>query len=55
MKKIKRVKKGSDEDPSLEESLKKERSFQTPGNTLAGESVASLGISKGKITGRKNK
>ena len=30
--------------PSLEGSLKKERSFQTPGNTLTAESVASLGI-----------
>ena len=35
--------------------LKKERSFQTPGNTLSGGSVASLGISEGKITRRKNK
>ena len=31
----------------------KKRSFQTPGNTLSGGSVASLGISEGKITGRK--
>ena len=35
--------------------LKKERSFQTPGNTLTGESVASLGTSEGNTTGRKNK
>ena len=34
-------------------SLKK-RSFQTPGNTLSGGSVVSLGMSEGKITGRKN-
>ena len=33
----------------------RERSFQTPGNTLSGGSVASLGILEGKITGRKNK
>ena len=32
-----------------------ERSFQTPGNTLAPESVASLGSTEGNITGRKNK
>ena len=50
----KRDKRGRDGDPSREGSLKKERSFQTPGNTLSGGSVASLGISKGKITGRKN-
>ena len=55
MKKIKRVKKGSDGDPSLEESLKKERSFQTPGNTLIDESVVSLGTTEGNITRRKNK
>ena len=40
--------------PSKEGSLKKERSFQTPGNTLTGESVASLGTSEGNIR-RKNK
>ena len=34
--------------------LKKERSFQTPGNTLTGESVARLGNSEGNIPGRKN-
>ena len=38
-----------------EGSFKKERSFQTPGNTLSGRSVVSLGISEGKITRRKNK
>ena len=42
-------------DPSREGSLKKERSFQTPRNTLTGKSVASLGTSEGNITGRKNK
>ena len=36
-------------------NLKKERSFQAPGNTLSDGSVASLGISEGKITGKKNK
>ena len=50
-----RDKRGRDRDPSQEGSLKKERSFQTPGNTLTGRSVASLGVSKGNITGRKNK
>ena len=38
-----------------EGSLKKERSFQTPGNALSGRTVASLRISEGQITGRKNK
>ena len=33
----------------------KERSFQTPGNTLTAESVASLGSTEGNIIGRKNK
>ena len=47
-------KRGRDGAPSQEGSLKK-RSFQTPGNTLTGESVASLGTSEGNITGRKNK
>ena len=51
----KRDKKGRDGDRSQVGSLKKERSFQTPGNTLTGESVASLGTSEGNITGRKNK
>ena len=40
--------------PSLEETLKK-RSFQTPGNVLAAESMASFGSTEGNITGRKNK
>ena len=39
----KRDKRGRDGDLSQEGSLKKERSFQTPGNTLTGDSVASLG------------
>ena len=51
----KRDKRGRDIDLSWEGSLKKERCFQTPGNTLTGGSVASLGISEGNITGRKNK
>ena len=34
---------------------KKERSFQTPGNTLTGESVVSLGTPEGNIPGRKSK
>ena len=50
-----RDKRGKDGDPFQEGSLKKERSFQTPGNTLTSESVASLGTSEGNITGRKNK
>ena len=33
----KRDKRGRDRDPSQEGSLKKERSFQTPGNTLTAE------------------
>ena len=40
--------------PSREGNLKK-RGFQTPGNTLAAESVVSLGSTEGNITGRKNK
>ena len=51
----KRDKRGRDRGPSWEGSLKKERSFQTPGNSLTGESVVSLGTSEGNITGRKNK
>ena len=51
----KRGKRGRDGDPSWEESLKKQRIFQTPGNTLNGESVASLGTSEGNITRKKNK
>ena len=39
---------------SWERRLKK-RGFQTPGNTLAAESVASLGSTEGNITGKKNK
>ena len=39
---------------SWEGNLKK-RGFQTPGNTLPIESVASLGSTEGNITGRKNK
>ena len=55
MKDKKRDKRGRDRDPSWEGSLKKERSFRTPRNTLTGESVATLGTSEGNITGRKNK
>ena len=55
MKDKKRGKRGRDGDLSQEGSLKKEKSFQTLGNTLSGGSVASLGISEGNITGRKNK
>ena len=51
----KRDKRGRDGDPSQEGSLKKERSFQAPGNTLTGESVVSLGTSEHNIMGRKNK
>ena len=51
----KRDKRHRDGAPSQEGSLKKERSFQTPGNTLTAKSVASLGTSEGNITGRKNK
>ena len=51
----KRDKKGREGAPSWEGSLKKERSFQTPGNTPAAESVASLGSTEGNVTGRKNK
>ena len=40
--------------PSREGNLKK-RGFQTPGNTLPAESVASLGSTEGNITRRKNK
>ena len=39
---------------SQEETLKK-RGFQTPGNILTAESVASFGSTEGNITGRKNK
>ena len=51
----KRDKRGREGAPSWEGSLKKERSFQTPGNTLTAESVASLGTTDGNITRRKNK
>ena len=37
--------------PSREGNFKK-RGFQTPGNTLPAESVASLGNTEGNITGR---
>ena len=37
--------------PSQEGNFKK-RGFQTPGNTLPAESVASLGNTEGNITGR---
>ena len=50
-----RDKRGRDGAPSWEGSIKKERSFQIPRNTLTGESVASLGTSEGNITWRKNK
>ena len=49
----KRDKRDRDGALSLEESLKK-RGFQTPGNTLIAESVASLGTMEGNIIGRKN-
>ena len=48
-------KRGRDGDPFQEGSLKKERSLQTPGNTLTGKSVASLGTSEGNIIWKKNK
>ena len=40
--------------PSWEGNFKK-TGFQTPGNTLPTESMASLGNTEGNITGRKNK
>ena len=40
--------------PSQEGNFKK-RGFQTPGNTLPAESVASFGNTEGNITGRKNR
>ena len=49
-----RDKGGREGAPSPEGDLKR-RGFQTPGNTLAAESVASLGSTEGNITGRKNK
>ena len=51
----KRDKRGTDGNLSQEGSLKKERSFQTPGYTLTAESVVSLGTSQGNITRRINK
>ena len=51
----KRDKRGREGDPSQEGSLKKERSFQTPGDNLTAKSVASLGTTEGNITRRKNK
>ena len=53
MKDKKRDKRGRDEDPSWEGSLKKKRSFQIPGNALTAESVASLGTTEGNIPGGK--
>ena len=50
----KRDKRGRDRALSREGSLKR-RGFQTPGNTLIAESVASLGDTEGNMTGRKNK
>ena len=43
----KRDKRGRDGAPSREGSLKKDRSFQTPGNSLTAESMASLGTAEG--------
>ena len=51
----KRAKRGRDGALSQEGSLRKDRSFQTPGKTLTTESVASLGTTEGNITRRKNK
>jgi len=51
----KRGKRGRGRAQSQEGSLKKERSFQTPGNTLTAKSVTSLGTTEGNITGRENK
>ena len=51
----KRDKRLRDGAPLWEGSLKKERSFQTQGNTLTAKSVASLGTTEGNITGRKSK
>ena len=51
----KRDKRGCDGAQSQEVSLKKERSFQTPGNTLTAEPVVSLGTTESNITRRKNK
>ena len=51
----KRDKRGRDRDPSREGSLKKERRFQTLGNTPTEGAVVSLGTSEGNIARRKNK
>ena len=51
----KRGKRGRERALSPAGSLKKERSFQIPGNILTAESVVSLGTREGNITGRKNK
>ena len=51
----KRNKRGRDGASSWEGSLKKDRSFQTPGNTLTAESVVSVGSAESNKTGRKNK
>ena len=51
-KRQKRDKRGRDRAPSREGSLKKERSFQTPGNTLTAESVVSLGTTEGNWEGK---
>ena len=48
-------KRGRDGAPSQEGSLKKERNFQKPGNTLTAGCVVSLGSTEGDITGSKNK
>ena len=53
MKDKKRDKRGRDEDPSWEGSLKREVSKHQ--ETLTGGYVGSFGISEGNITGRKNK
>ena len=51
----KRDKRGKDGAPFWEGSLKKEKNFQAPGNTLTAKSVVSLGTTEGNITGRKSK
>ena len=51
----KRDKRGREGAPSQEGSLKKRKVSKHPGNTLAAESVVSLGSTEGNITGRKNK
>ena len=51
----KRGKRGRDGALSWVGSLKKERNFQTTGNSFTAKSVASLGTTEGNITGRKNK